>query len=54
MDLFESINAGVMNRERKVKEAEGRLEGGQVHYACGEEFMPECSRGAGVLSGSAA
>lgn len=36
----------------KSWEAEGRLEGGQVHYGWGEEFTLESSRGASVHSGS--
>lgn len=47
MDLFESINAGVVNREGKVKA--GRLKEGWMEAKCimawGEEFMLECSRG---------
>lgn len=48
-DGSESINAGVVKRERKVKAGRLReaLEGGQVHYGWGEEFTPETSRGAG-------
>lgn len=51
MDMFESINAGVVNSKKKVKAggAEGRLDGGQLHNGWGEEFMLECSRGPGSL-----
>lgn len=50
MDLFESINAGVLNREKNVKA--GMLREGwttaKYEMVGGEEFRLECSRGPAV------